>query len=162
MPTDHDLTATERQALAQWLHTPPPPREPDAMALAAWLDGELEEQEAQQVEQWLAADPTLLDALPLTGDDPLDLRWEPVTETEISRAQALVSPQQSQPTHATAYWPVRVWGGVLGGALGLATAMAGLVVGLGLAQVQTQVHTQAETQVVTALIPELVNLPGEW
>jgi len=158
MPTDHDLTATERQALQQWLQSPPPPREPDAMELAAWMEGRLEESEARNLERWLAADPTLLDALPLNGAASQDWQSESVPEVELRRAQALISPLPPEKSKPAPHWPVRL----LGGALGLATAIAGLVVGLGLAQVQTQAHTQMETQAVTALMPDMADLPGGW
>src|SRR5579859_4651655 len=81
---DRALTARWRSARAT---ADPAPETPDALTLAAYAEGRLDEAATEAVEAALAADPELLDTL-------LALRAEPAPETAsaalIHSAQALV------------------------------------------------------------------------
>jgi hypothetical protein len=93
----HDLPDMDDRTLFQRLARPAAPadRTPDAMALAAWLDGQ-DEADAAAVEAALAADPALFDDLralrpPVQPETP--------SPAFLARAQALVpAAAESAPT----------------------------------------------------------------
>ena len=70
----------------------PGPESPDALLMAAYLDGALDEEEAARLEAQLAADPELLDeVLALRGT--LDAAPEKAPNAVVARAQALSQPR---------------------------------------------------------------------
>lgn len=143
-------TPAELAVLNDWLARVPARDEPDAMALAAWMDGGRDEDSASQIELWLALNPERLALFGALDEN----HHEPLVDAEIRRAQALVKAPTPDKVSKGIAWPIRM----LGGTLGLATGAAGLAVGLGLAQL----HAQAETQWLAALMAGLADLPGAW
>jgi hypothetical protein len=83
-----DCPEMARAALRAWRHGAPPAAAADAMRLAAWLEGRLDEASAADVERLLAADPTLLEAV-LAGRNAAA---DAAMPREIEAARALVEP----------------------------------------------------------------------
>jgi hypothetical protein len=73
-------------ALDAWRTAPPQGSGFDAMQVAAWLEGRLDEASAAEIECLLASDPMLLEAV-LAGRDA---QYGAVTPREIDAARALV------------------------------------------------------------------------
>lgn len=89
---DHDDPRTgptpgEAQTLLRsWRRTQHEPAAPDALQIAAWLDGRLDPAQAQAIEQSLAHDPALLRALLAARQAPP----VPADAEEIAAARGLV------------------------------------------------------------------------
>lgn len=143
VPTPQEMTALRR-----WLQQVPAGPEPDAMDLAAWLDGERDEAIFARLELWLAREPARLETLRAIGEGAP----EAVPEADIRRAQALVAGPVRQ--RSASSWPVRL----AGGGLVLAGAGGGLAVGLALAQWQSVL----EGLQMMALFADVGGLPGVW
>lgn len=72
----------------------PQPTQPDAMVLAAWMDGDLDEGQAAIVEAWIAQDP---DAPQLVSAARSALAApSPASQRSVLRARALVAPSRSR------------------------------------------------------------------
>ncbi len=77
----------DRALVARWRDAAPAPEAPDALTLAAYAEGRLDDTEAEAVEAALAADPELLESL-LALRAPVDA--ETASTALIRSAQALV------------------------------------------------------------------------
>lgn len=115
METDeNDDLSLSAAALAAW-RGQERPGPPDAMQLAAWLDGKLDEAGAAGVESALAQDPLLLDAL-LAGRAGQHAEAA-VWEVEVEAARALVQrPWWRRCVHGMAAHRLQ-WGAALSAAL---------------------------------------------
>jgi hypothetical protein len=146
---ENDMSPAERRALGRWLEQTAAEVEPDALSMAAWLDGEVDEAPAARVEAWLARQPALLEGL----RNAAAAVPEAVPEVEIRRAQALVS-DHVRDAHAPNGWGLRL----VGGSLALAAGAGGLAVGLGLAQAQAL----AEGVQAMTWFADFAALAGAW
>ena len=96
---------------------------PDALILAAYLDGALDETEAERVEAWMAAVPEALDLMAAVRASLEEDTPEPSPESLISRAQGLVRAPAREPAGLRAWlrglagfeaeaWRPLAWAGV--------------------------------------------------
>jgi hypothetical protein len=81
-----DSPEMARSALAAWRTAAPQAGGYDAMQVAAWLEGRLDEASAAEVERMLAADPAMLEAI-LAGREA---QYGSASSREIEAARALV------------------------------------------------------------------------
>lgn len=82
---------------------------PDSLALAAYLDGRLDEAARDRVEAWLAADPDRLEIL-LGTQDALAAGSDPAPEALVARAKGLVAAAPTTAREANgAVWPRLYW-----------------------------------------------------
>jgi len=144
-----NLDQVETDALTHWVAARPVVPEPDDMMLAEWLDGEPAVVVYERVEAWLARDPALCASLPPRDEMTL----EPVPESELRRAMAIVSGSTWDAGPAAA-WILRLAGCCFAAAAGI----GGLAVGVALAQSQ---YTVEGAQAI-ALLGELGAVAGAW
>ena len=94
-----DGAALWRRAREGWHAAAETEAEPDALSVAAYLEGRLDETGAEAVETWMAAEPealkSVLSARAVLAEAP-DPKTHPVPESMIARAQGVVRGRSSR------------------------------------------------------------------